>query len=98
MEFNGKQHLHHQIFMTTKKENSHLNTNARVFIDMKNEPFDRLGLTIIVRIKYATIDVKIIKGNFERMLLLHLFLIITYRQTSVVYNCTVIMTICTQMI
>ena len=38
-----------------------------MFIDMKNEPYDRLGLTIIVRIKYATIDVKIIKGNFERM-------------------------------
>ena len=69
-----------------------------MFIDLKNEPFDTLGLTIIVRIKYATIDVKIIKGNFERMLLSHLFLIITYRQTSVVYNGTVIMTICTQMI
>lgn len=69
-----------------------------MFIDLKNKPFDTLGLTIIVRIKYATIDVKIIKGNFERMLLSHLFLIITYRQTSVVYNGTVIMTICTQMI
>ena len=69
-----------------------------MFIDLKNEPFDTLGLTIIARIKYATIDVKIIKGNFERMLLSHLFLIITYRQTSVVYNGTVIMTICTQMI
>ena len=68
-----------------------------MFIDMKNEPYDRLCPTIIVRIKYATIDVNVVKGYFERMLLLHLFLIITYRQTSVVYNCTVIMTICTQM-